>query len=261
MKQRDGIRLIKTRIALGERDVVGEQAWHALSTGPPTPQSAPRAVAAPGPVAEKPAPEQSPKVQDAPATESVLLPAPRQSVEKKEDFLAALNTHEHIAKEAPTPLLPQRDRSVMDKPRLPEEPLASPPSSQERHKTTSSSATMTSSENSRILASSPRESDLSSRRHPLPHAPISHSNSSPDVPTYGALRSLHSPPLGTMSRPPAGPRNISMPGHAPRRSVSQIARDMERHAVSDRQNTFEAHQGHRAFVSGCSLCSMDYDRM
>ena len=218
-------------------------------------------MAAPEPVAEKPAPEQSPKVQDAPVTESVLLPAPRQNVEKKEDFLAVSNTHEHIAKEAPAPFLPQRDRSITDKPRFPEEPLASPSSNQERHEATPSSATMTSSESYRILASPPRESDLSSRRHPLPHAPISHSNSSPDVPTYGTLRSAHSPPLGTMSRPSAGPRNISMPGHAPRRSVSQIARDMERHAVSDRQNTFEAHQGHRAFVAGCSLCSMDYDRM
>ena len=120
LKQRDDIRLIKTRIALGERDVVGEQAWHALSTGPPTPQSAPRAVVAPEPVTEKLAPEQSPKVQDALATESVLLPAPRQTVEKKEDFLAVLNTHEHPVKEAPAPFLPQRDRSIMDRPRLPE---------------------------------------------------------------------------------------------------------------------------------------------
>ena len=161
------------------------------------------------------------------------------------------------------PSPPQEHLPVDEKPPIRQEPSKPPPSIDHGHKATPSSATITSSESSMTLSSPTGSSDMSIRRQPLPRAPAQRNESYTNAPTYTTLRSVPQSPevTETISRPPVGPRNISLPGHAPRRSVSQIARDMERHAIADRQSTFEAHQGHRSFVGGCSLCSMDYDRM
>jgi len=89
VKKRDEIRLIKTRIALGEMDVVGEKAWVALSAGPPTPLSAPRPAPVPEPKID-PRPAEKPALPKTVALEgSIDFPALQKRVEEGKEPNAA----------------------------------------------------------------------------------------------------------------------------------------------------------------------------
>lgn len=254
-------------------DVVGEKAWETLSRdAPPTPTSAPKAKDNSGAqsiqkntttssrpsdpsskVHEPPSP-----VKDVPGVETVnergldALPiVEMRSVEPDSD--------DHTRRTA------QRQASSNQT-----SPVASDErgSGQTRHTIEPSSTTVSSGTSSVTLPSSHsgghRSFNMSSRSMPQDSLTSSRGVLPHRITDPIALRSPESP---SHSRPPQGPRHVSssvLPsrmGHAPRRSVSQIAREMERNAINERQSAFEMHQGHSSFVTGCSLCAMDYERM
>lgn len=289
--------MIKTRVALGEMDVVGESAWEKLDRGaPPTPVSAPKAAVQPPTVVAhkvepvKPATETAKKKVVSPP---IAVPeAPTKSAqdvatvrERPVERLPIVEMKSVQPKPAATDLQneqppsfkrehdngrqPNMDhQSSMRRVAVPNEGYASNtnPRVGSNHFVEPSSTTHSSGGSSITLPSHPMSLDSSAHsmhsapellrqeRVPLPHRPTD----------LIPLRSPESPP---QPRPPQGPRHVSSSvvpphmGHAPRRSVSQIARDMERNAVNERQSAFEAHQGHASFATGCSLCAMDYDRM
>lgn len=290
-KRRDEIRLTKTRVALGEMDIVGERVWNGQAREP-------KDMAPPSQT-----PAHIPPTQAAPASPPATRPAAGKSVAASSSISEAkvvqLESVQERQEPRPTMAPAHREAQVPSPPRPPPAPKHDPANEAQRpalptrlpsqqqgspakpngHETDASQTTITSSNSSTTLASTATGSDISLRHDhgasSLPDAQPRRDISMSTV-TYPTLRSLpRSPELNVhqsqhvhqQSRPPVGPRNVSMPaqpvlmGHTPRRSVSQIARDMERHAVNERQSTFEAHQSHRSFVTGCSLCSMDYDRM
>lgn len=282
-KRRDEIRLIKTRVALGEMDIVGEKVWNGLAKetqeatfGKKAPVEAP-----PTPVSKLPAARTD--------SAGALIPEPKglqlqsgEARQEAEQTKPNSSTSPDTPQSSPfeqEPPAPKADLAVEthqpDRPSRVPSQQQSPPVTGKTALTDPPHVAIASASSSTNLASSRDGSEISLRHaasslpDAQPRRDISMSTSN-----YPTGRSLPHSPESNMrqhrhqeARPPVGPRNVSMPGqsvhmgHAPRRSVSQIARDMERNAINERQSTFEAHQGHRSFVSGCSLCSMDYDRM
>ena len=266
-------------------DIVGEKVWNGLSKGPK----------------ESVAPEKAPLQTSPQATDPSSQPATAGNISTAAKDLDAKGLQLDSVKERPKPDAkptpaksdnklapstsepsppptrndPPAQTQPAPAPRLASQQQSPPEARPNGHDAHSPHATITSTGSSATLASSGNGSEIS-LRHAATSVPDAQPRRDFSMSTvhYPTLRSLPQSPEQNIqvyhpqqARPPVGPRNVSMPGqavhmgHAPRRSVSQIARDMERHAVNERHSTFEAHQGHRSFVSGCSLCSMDYDRM
>lgn len=274
---REEIRLTKTRVALGEMDVVGKDVWTnpkpsdmPVSPTPPTPQSAPRPPLI-GPRKSTPAvlptlkglsggPVASPSTAIAPEPralsqgdrkgedEKQVNPASSHLEESFKSCATSPSTHNSIAsvRTAQTVRTVSSSDSSAHSSRLPphENPVSPPrPPMQSEH-----------SEISYITQGGLPDGDrVEQNSHRLAREARSDQQSHFD----------RTPGFHTATHQQAG--HPFQPGHnarpSQRRSVSQIAREMESRVATERHSAFEVHQQHGRFVAGCELCGMDYDRM
>lgn len=275
---REEIRLTKTRVALGEMDVVGKDVWTKpksadvpVSPTPPTSQSAPRPPLI-GP--RKSTPVVLPTLKSL-SSGPVASPATATAPESR----------------AP----PQGDRTEDEKHVAPASPhmkgsaktgMTSPSThgSSASVRTAQTAQTVSSSDNSAHSSQLPAQANPTSRSRPpmqSERTEISYITQRGGLPNgAGVEQTIHhlprdAPPMSQLSYfdHPPGFHTIAQqqalypfqPGHnarpSQRRSVSQIAREMENRVATERQSAFEVYQQHGRFVAGCELCGMDYDRM
>ena len=244
-KERDQVRLLKTRVALGEMDIVGSKVWDGLSTStskgveeaspvPPTPTSAPSDP-----------PTQAPTQGD----DQTALPPAQQKVKVLDSGTTRRSSQQDPEPKSDRPELPKHTSIASTAPSNSQNPSRQESDSSSQH---SIPVSHTSREHDKSLLERDQGPRLSEIELPIAR-PVQRVFS--DIPRpQGRRTESDRPEITGRDRP------LHM-GHAPRRSVSQIARDMERAAANERQTTFETHQTHRSFVTGCTLCSMDYDRM
>ncbi|KAK4689766.1 hypothetical protein P7C73_g353, partial [Tremellales sp. Uapishka_1] len=273
-EKREELRLQKARVALGERDVVGEGMWNDLKNGPVR-----RDRAAPERETFSNLPQT--QIQTGSTVDTTVAYTPEQasalSSSKISPIVAATKSFEE------SPLISAEKAELQV-----EQPSArldgrieqaKPPEAATRHplrpqlfQGQKARVSFTSDSSFREDTSAKWSPTSSHSRHetqawsPRPAPTQSHSSyGDHHHPSYRdhhhSPQTFHQDPQqasisSMVTRPSHSSRasSIAIPGV--KRSVSQIAADMERH------NAYEVHRSHiSGYVRGCALCSMDYDRM